>query len=151
MFHLDGEISLSVLRKSALVVAVSATAVTGVVGAGAAAGAAKSYGTLAYSPSTGRAVAAVGHPSPVAADAAAIRECGVYDCDLVLRLVDACGAIARGADGRFGWAAAPSRAEAEQAAVASLGESAPPFPDLGSAQPRAALVVVADCTANAIG
>ncbi len=141
---------MSLLRKSAAV-AVASTAVATLMGAGSAAAAAKSYGTLALSPSTGRTVAALGHPSRVVADAAAIRECAVYDCDLVLHLVDNCGAIARGADGRFGWAAAPSRAEAEQAAVASLGESAPPFPDLGSAQARPAQVAVAGCTADPIG
>jgi len=141
---------LSLLRKSALAAVVSAGAVTGLVGAGSSTAAAPSYGTLALSPSTGRTVAAVGHSSHVVADAHAIRECGVYDCDLVLHIVDSCGAIVRGADGRFGWAAGPSRAEAEQAAIASLGESAPPFPDLGSAQPRAAQVAVSGCTGNTI-
>lgn len=141
---------MSLLRKSAAV-AVASTAVASLMGgAGSAAAAAKSYGTLALSPSTGRVVAAVGHPSRVVADANAIRECGVYDCDLVLHIVDSCGAIVRGADGRFGWAAAPSRAEAEQVAIASLGESAPPFPDLGSAQARPAQVAVSGCTANTI-
>lgn len=139
---------MSVLRKSVLAVAMSSTAALGVVAAGAADAAPKLYGTLAFSPSTGRVVAAMDHPSRVQADAAAIRECNVYDCDLVLNVVDGCGAIARGADGRFGWAAAGSREEAEQIAIASLGESAPPFPDLGSASPRAAQVAVSACTKN---
>lgn len=141
---------MSMMRRSAAV-AVASTAVATLMSAGSAAAAPKTYGTMAVSPSTGRTVAALGHSSRVVADAAAIRDCGVYDCDLVLHLVDNCGAIARGADGRFGWAAAPSRHEAEQAAVASLGDSAPPFPDPGSAQPRPARVAISGCTTDPIG
>ncbi|RBO96116.1 uncharacterized protein DUF4189 [Nocardia puris] len=138
---------MSVMGKSAVAV-LSATAVIG-VGAGPAGAAGQYYGTLALSPSTGKVVAAMDHASKVKADAAAIRECGVYDCDLVLQVVDGCGAIARGADGRYGWAAAGSLAEAERLAVESLGQSAPPFPDLGSAAPRPADVAISACTQNA--
>ncbi|MEV0292288.1 DUF4189 domain-containing protein [Nocardia sp. NPDC050710] len=139
------------LRKSALAVAVSSTAAFAVAGAGSgpADAAAMYHGTLAVSRTTGKVVSAVDHPSRVTADAAAIRECGVYDCELVQRFVDSCAAIAQGADGKYGWAAAGTRAEAEGRAVASLGESAPPFPDLGSAQPRAARVAISACTKNA--
>ncbi|MET7768893.1 DUF4189 domain-containing protein [Nocardia sp. NPDC005366] len=142
---------MSVLRKSALAVAVSSTAAFAVIGAGSgpADAAGKYYGTLAVSRTTGKVVAAVDHPSRVSADAEAIRECAVYDCELVQRFVDGCAAIARGADGRYGWAAAGTRTEAEQFAIAALGESAPPFPDLGSAQPRPADIAVSACTKNA--
>ncbi|MEU8899663.1 DUF4189 domain-containing protein [Nocardia sp. NPDC048505] len=136
------------LGKSALVVAVTSASAATVFAAAPAEAAGKYYGTFGISWSTGKTIAAVDHPSKVSADAAAIRECGVYDCELVLRVVDGCGAIARGADGKWGWAAGGSLADAEQAAVVSLGESAPPFPDLGSSQPRAAAVVTSACTKN---
>ncbi len=139
---------MSVLGKSALVAAVTSSAAVTVFAAAPAEAAGKYYGTFGISWSTGKTIASVDHPSKVAADAAAIRDCGVYDCELVLRIVDGCGAIARGADGKWGWAAGGSLADAEQAAVASLGESAPPFPDLGSSQPRAAAVVTSACTKN---
>ncbi|WP_054812989.1 DUF4189 domain-containing protein [Nocardia arizonensis] len=139
---------MSVLRKGALAVAVTSIAAAG-VGAGIADAAGSYYGTLAVSRSTGKVVAAVDHPTRVKADAEAIRECAVYDCELVQRFVDGCAAIARGADGKYGWAAAATRTEAEQIAIASLGESTPPFPDLGSAQPRPAEIAISACTANA--
>lgn len=66
----------------------------------------------------------------------------------VIQIVNACGAVAQGADGRFAWNWAKSKTEAEQSAVKALGLSAPPFPDLGSAMPRAAHVVLSACTAN---
>ena len=68
------------------------------------------------------------------------------DCDGIDG--DACGAVAQGADGRFAWNWARSKVEAEQSAIKALGLSAPPFPDLGSASPRAAHVVLSACTAN---
>lgn len=137
---------MSLARSAALTAAAAATLALTVAGS---ANAASQYGTLALSKLNGSAVAATDHTSRVTADAAAIRDCAVYDCQIVLRFHDGCGAIARGADGTFGWAAAPSRAEAEGAAVAGLGETNPPFPDLGSASPRAASVVLSSCTANA--
>ncbi|MFC8043154.1 DUF4189 domain-containing protein [Nocardia sp. NPDC057353] len=107
------------------------------------------YGTVSLSDSTGVVAITTDHRSYVAADAEAIKNCGVYDCRIVLQYTDGCAAVARGADGRFGWAAAPSLAEAEGAAVAGLGEVAPPFPDLGSAAPRPAGLVGSACTRNA--
>ncbi|WP_245721984.1 DUF4189 domain-containing protein [Nocardia crassostreae] len=127
------------------------TATVAAVGALATAGLAQAapryYGTIALSQLKGTAVATT-DDSKVGADAAAIKDCASYDCDIVLRFDDGCGAIARGADGKWGWADAGSRAEAEQIAIASLGESAPAFPDLGSASPRAATVIASACTPN---
>lgn len=140
---------MSVLRRSALAVAVTSSALVAGFAPGSAGAAGSLYGTLGLSPSTGRVVAAVDHSSRVKADAEAIRECGVYDCDLVQRFADGCAAIARGADGRYGWAAAGTRTDAERIAADSLGEAAPPFPDLGSAQPRRAEIAISACTKNA--
>lgn len=139
---------MSVLRKSALAVAVTSIAAIG-VGSGVAGAAPQYYGTLGLSRTTGKVVAAVDHPNRVRADAEAIRECGVYDCELVQRFSDGCAAIARGADGKYAWAAAATRVDAETAAADALGESAPPFPDLGSAQPRRADIAISACTKNA--
>lgn len=108
------------------------------------------YGTVSLSESTGVVSVSTDQRSWVAADAEAIKNCGVYDCRIVLQYADGCAAVARGADGRFGWAAAPSRPEAESAAIAGLGETAPPFPDLGSASPRPAVLTTSACTRNAL-
>ncbi|PXX53288.1 uncharacterized protein DUF4189 [Nocardia tenerifensis] len=139
---------MSIVGRAAVGVAL-ASGVLSVAGVGSAGAAGNLYGTLAVSPGTGKVVEAVDHPSRVAADAAAIRDCGVYDCRIEVRFVNGCAAIARGADGQFAGEAAGSREEAERLAVAKLGESAPPFPDLGSASPRAASIVLSSCTKNA--
>ncbi|GAB0103782.1 hypothetical protein JMUB6875_27560 [Nocardia sp. JMUB6875] len=115
--------------------------------AGTADAAPQYYGTLAVSRLKNTAVANT-DSNKVTADAAAIRDCASYDCEIVLRFADGCGAVAQGADGTWGWAAGGSLEEAEQNAVTGLGQSAPPFPDLGSAQPRAARVVASACTKN---
>lgn len=108
------------------------------------------YGTVSISESTGSVGLSTDQRSWVAADAAAIESCGVYDCRIVLQYADGCAAVARGADGRFGWAAAGSRPEAEQAAVDGLGRATPLFPDLGSSSPRPAGLVTSACTRNAV-
>ncbi|RJO68467.1 DUF4189 domain-containing protein [Nocardia panacis] len=139
---------MSLLRNSVLGVAVASAAALGVLAAGTAEAAGTLFGTVTISPGTGKVGLSTDQRSWVAADAEAQRQCGEYDCQIQLRYSDGCAAVARGADGRFGWAAAGSRQEAEETAVAGLGESAPPFPDLGSASPRAAAVVAAACTEN---
>ncbi|WP_167475896.1 DUF4189 domain-containing protein [Nocardia arthritidis] len=143
---------MSLLRNSVLGLAVTSAAAFGAVEASAAPAVPPSgtyFGTLSISRSTGRIGLSVDQRSWVSADAVAIDQCGVYDCHIELRYSDSCAAVARAADGRFGWATAPSKAEAEQQAVAGLGESAPPFPDLGSASPRAADIVATQCAKNA--
>ncbi|MGV9818138.1 DUF4189 domain-containing protein [Nocardia xishanensis] len=71
------------------------------------------------------------------------------DCQVVVHFRNACGAVAQGADGRFGWAWDTTKGGAERAAIRVLGLSAPPFPDLGSASPRPASTVLSACTSNA--
>ncbi|UFS96162.1 DUF4189 domain-containing protein [Nocardia huaxiensis] len=138
---------MSVTRIGGLAAAVTIACTVGAAGTADAAG--QYYGAIALSRLKNAAIAVTDLPSRVSADAAAIRDCATYDCEIVLRFSDGCGAIAQGADGKWGWAAAGTRAEAEQFAVASLGDSAPAFPDLGSATPRAATVIAATCTRNA--
>ncbi|WP_433593315.1 DUF4189 domain-containing protein [Nocardia sp. CA-145437] len=131
---------------AAITLATSGMALTTAL-AGSADAAPQYYGTLALSRLRNAAVSGT-DANRVTADAAAIRDCASYDCEIVLRFTDGCAAVAQGADGAWGWAVGPSLAEAEQNAVAGLGQSAPPFPDLGSAQPRAARVATSACTAN---
>ncbi|MFI5715974.1 DUF4189 domain-containing protein [Nocardia sp. NPDC051750] len=109
------------------------------------------YGALAISHSTARVSSAVNYGSWAAADNAAVAECGVYDCQVVVHFANACGAVAQGANYRFGWAWDADRAGSERRAVDVLGMSAPPFPDLGSASPRPARVILSACTDTAAG
>jgi hypothetical protein len=107
------------------------------------------YGAMAISRGSGRVASAVNYASSGAADNGARVKCGAPDCDVVVHFANACGAVAQGADSRLGWSWAGTRGEAETNAVNALGMSAPPFPDLGSASPRPAHVVLSACTDNA--
>ncbi len=141
---------MPLLHKAAWVVTVPVVAALTSVGAGAAhAAAGDLYGAMSVSLSTGTVAYAVNYTNQGMADGASNVKCGVYDCQVVVRFANACAAVAQGADRRFGWAWAASRTEAERAAVDSLGMSAPPFPDLGSASPRAAEPIMSACTDNA--
>ncbi|MFD6271834.1 DUF4189 domain-containing protein [Nocardia asteroides] len=106
------------------------------------------YGALALSSEEAVVASAVNYGSWAAASQAALAECGVWDCQIVVEFRNACGAVAQGADYRFGWAWDHNQAAAERAAVDVLGFSAPPFPDPGSASPRAASVILSACTSN---
>ncbi|MBF6167582.1 DUF4189 domain-containing protein [Streptomyces gardneri] len=142
---------MAVPRKAVLGLAVVSAATCAVVGnsASEARAAGVYYGALALSSSTGAVASAVNFASAAAAETAARAECGVTDCRAVVQFWNACGSVARGADGKHGWAWAPTRAEAEQKAIGTLGLSAPAFPDLGSAIPRAATIRLTACTATA--
>ncbi|MQY20989.1 DUF4189 domain-containing protein [Nocardia macrotermitis] len=139
---------MSLLRKAILGLAVVSTAGLSVMGAGTASAAPNAYGAFSLSRSTGTVAYALNYANYNDAIHAADAKCGHADCRNIIQIVNACGAVAQGADGRFGWSWAPSKTEAEQSAVKTLGLSAPPFPDLGSASPRAAHVVLSACTAN---
>ncbi|WP_218718223.1 MULTISPECIES: DUF4189 domain-containing protein [unclassified Nocardia] len=106
------------------------------------------YGALALSSKEAVVASAVNYGSWAAASQAALAECGVWDCQIVVEFRNACGAVAQGADYRFGWSWDHSLAAAERSAIDVLGISAPPFPDPGSASPRAASVILSACTAN---
>ncbi|GAA5053404.1 DUF4189 domain-containing protein [Nocardia callitridis] len=140
---------MAIIGGGALGVSLVAFAACTMVGAGSASAASGLHGTITVSHSSGRVGVGIDEPTYVSADAAALRECDIYDCRIEVRFVDACAAVARGADGRIASVIAGSRDEAERQAVEGLGDSAPPFPDLGSAAPRAANVIAASCTSNA--
>ena len=61
------------------------------------------------------------HRTPQSAAGTALRECG-RNCRVVVRIVGpSCGAFAAGGSG-YGWGTAPTRAEAEQRALAECGQ-----------------------------
>ncbi|MGV9414899.1 DUF4189 domain-containing protein [Nocardia sp. NPDC003693] len=150
---------MSLLRKAGMGLAIMSMAAMGAMAAGPASAAGEEpvftatagdlYGALALSRSTGNVAYAVNYGSYGAAENAAIAKCGQSDCESVVRFANACGAVSQGADTRFGWAWAPTKAEAEKSATDVLGNSAPQFPDLGSSSPRAAKVILSACTDNA--
>ena len=139
---------MSLLRKAALSLVVVSTAGISIVGAGTASADPNAYGAFSLSESTGTVAYALNYASYRDAIHAADAKCGRPDCHNIIQIVNACGAVAQGADGRFAWNWARSKTEAEQSAVKALGLSAPPFPDLGSASPRAARMVLSACTDN---
>ncbi|MBF6073923.1 DUF4189 domain-containing protein [Nocardia beijingensis] len=141
---------MSVPHKAAIGLAAVSAAACAIVGAPAGeARAATYYGALALSSSTGVVTSAVDYTSAAAADSAARAHCGAPDCRTVVQFWNACGSVARGADGKHGSAWGATRAEAERRAIETLGPSAPPFPDLGSAIPRPGQVRLTACTSGA--
>ncbi|GAA2499075.1 DUF4189 domain-containing protein [Nocardia seriolae] len=150
---------MSLLRNASMGLAVTSMAAMGTVATGTASAADAEpvftaasgdlYGALALSKSTGNVAYAVNYGSWDSADGAAVEQCGGGDCAVVVHFANACGAVAQGADTRFGWAWAPSKSEAESSAINVLGKSAPSFPDTGSSSPRQAKVILSACTENA--
>lgn len=134
---------------AALTAAMTVGCTLGAAGTAAADQPGQYYGAIALSRLKNSAVVDAGLPSKTAADAAVIRDCANYDCEIVLHFTGGCAAVAQGADGQFGWATGGSKGDAEQAAVTSLGQSNPPFPDLGSAQAQPAHVVTSACSPDA--
>ncbi|MBU3067900.1 DUF4189 domain-containing protein [Nocardia sp. NEAU-G5] len=139
---------MSLLRKATVGLVVASTAGLSVAGAGAANANPNAYGAFSLSESAGTVAYALNYANYPDAIHAADAKCGHPDCHNIIQIVNACGAVAQGADGRYSWNWSASKTEAEQSAVKSLGMSAPPFPDLGSASPRAAHVVLSGCTDN---
>ncbi|WP_067691395.1 DUF4189 domain-containing protein [Nocardia jejuensis] len=150
---------MSLLRKAGMGLAITSMAAMGAVAAGPAnaaegdpvftAASGDLYGALALSRSSGNVAYAVNYGSWDSADNAAVSKCGGGDCQVVVHFANACGSVAQGADTRFGWAWAPTKAESETAAVDALGTSAPAFPDAGSSSPRKGKVILSACTDNA--
>ena len=139
---------MSLPRKAAVGLVVASTVALSVAGASSADANPNAYGAFSLSESSGAVAYALNYTNYPDAIHAADAKCGHPDCHNIIQIVNACGAVAQGADGRFAWNWASSKTEAEQSSVKSLGMSAPPFPDLGSASPRAAHVVLSGCTDN---
>jgi len=75
------------------------------------------YDAIAYSPSTRRCGSSWDYQNRAGAESRAVSECGVADCTALLWFQNACGALAVGENGRYGYAWAGTRTEAEQSAL----------------------------------
>lgn len=140
-------VSRRVRSAAVAVLAGSAVAVFGAAGSAQADG--DLHGAIAYSDGTGVVASAANYADAPSADTAALGHCGHGDCRIILDFTNGCGAVAQGANGRIAVGWGPTQTEAEKQARDFLGPSAPPFPDLGSASPRAATIALSSCTTNA--
>lgn len=100
------------------------------------------HGSRAISVDSTGAITAVAfnYPNWAESDVDAIATCrrkGGSNCEIIVRFVDGCGAIAE-RDGRYLGAVGATRSEAERAAIAAFG---PPPPSFGSSAPSAARIV----------
>jgi serine/threonine-protein kinase len=87
------------------------------------AAAADNYGAIAFSQDSGKVGWAYDYRSRSAAEERALEECG-NDCEVVLWIMNACGALATGDDNGYGTGWAGSRARAEEIAKANCEEHA---------------------------
>ncbi|QIS13346.1 DUF4189 domain-containing protein [Nocardia arthritidis] len=140
---------MSVLGKTALGLAVSSMAAV-TVGAGFASAEAgpdgRYYGSMAVEVVDGKAhtIWATDYPSWEESDASALGRCVSGHCSVIVRFVDGCGSIAVKNGSMIG-RSAPSKAEAERAAIDAFG---PPVASLSAAPVQASILQTA-CTHNA--
>lgn len=80
--------------------------------------AAEVYGSIAFSPSTGKVGGGWNFASKGEADTEAVSQCGVGDCAAVVSF-PACGAVAVGDGYGMGFSADPAAAKAEETALAN--------------------------------
>jgi hypothetical protein len=122
-------------------------------GAGAAQADEGLYGSLAISISPGGDATlgwAYNYSNWADSDRAAVQQCGLSSCHVIVQFANGCAALARNGDEHLGWAWAPTRAEAEQQAITNAGPTAPPpLLNFGSSVPRGPRIVDSQCTANA--
>lgn len=156
-----GGCRMSLLGKFALAMVVPAAGALLVTGAGPAQAAGDLYGAIATS-GTRALGEAWDFPNQAAADKHAIAQCGsVHSCKVKVRFRNECGSVA-GVNVKAGAAPAvpvyyggtgPTRAAAEQAAIAAAGPTYanpwPPMVWLGSTAPAQVRIVDTLCTSNA--
>lgn len=84
------------------------------------------------------------------AKAAAIANCGIDDCRVLVSWANGCGALAESKEG-VGAGSGPNRAEAERAAYQRLSELTPTavLANFGSADLSGAKIIEVVCTSNA--
>ncbi|RJO68280.1 DUF4189 domain-containing protein [Nocardia panacis] len=139
---------MSLLGRAALIVV--ASAVAGIVDAGGASaepGAdGRLYGAMAVEVvgDEVHTIWASDFPSWADADASVLGRCSSANCNVIVRFVDGCGSIAAKKGAMIG-RSAPTKAEAEQAAVDAFG---PPVTSFSAAPPRANILRT-ECTSNA--
>jgi hypothetical protein len=78
------------------------------------------YGAIAWDKATGKYGGTFNRPTPKAAAAAALSDCGTSGCRLVIRPTTACAALATTANGKFAGAAA--RKTKDEARLAALSD-----------------------------
>jgi hypothetical protein len=139
---------MSLSRKAVLGMVMAATAAFVTAGAGAAQAEpgpdGSYYGSIAINYDTGAVRLSANYSDWAASDASAREVCGSSDCEIVARFRDQCAALAETEDSlEVGYG--PRKHIAEQDAIRKLGPLAPPFPNLGSAAPKSADIVVSGC------
>ncbi|MGW4768543.1 DUF4189 domain-containing protein [Nocardia sp. NPDC004278] len=144
---------MSLSSKAAMGLVAASAGACIAAGAGAAQADESLYGSLAISTSP-RGDATLGwaynYSNYADSDRAAVQQCGLSSCHVIVQFANACAAVARNGDDHLGWAWAPTRAEAEQQAIANAGPTTPPpLLNFGSSAPRGPRIVDSQCTANA--
>jgi len=87
------------------------------------AAAADNYGAIAFSQDSGKVGWAYDYQSRSGAEERAREECG-SDCEIVLWIMNACGALATGDDNGYGTGWAGNRERAEEIALTNCEENA---------------------------
>ncbi|MDY7019846.1 MAG: DUF4189 domain-containing protein [Cyanobacteriota bacterium] len=80
-----------------------------------------SYGAIAATPDGEVWGYAYDYPSREQAEKRALEECGQSNCQVQVWFKNACGAVAKDAEKKIGWAWADTREQAEAKAVAACG------------------------------
>jgi Domain of unknown function (DUF4189) len=81
------------------------------------------WGAIAVSLQTSNTGASWNYSSAAAADAVALNECGVADCQVYVEFANACGAVAQATDGSWGRGWGSSLSIAESYALANTSGS----------------------------
>lgn len=138
------------MSKVGFALAVSSLSITGVSAAGPANAQGGLYAAIAMSESTFIYAVSTDEPGFEEAKAAAVANCGIDDCRVLVSWANGCGALAESKDGA-GAGSGPNRAEAERAAYQRLAELTPTavLANFGSADLSGAKIIEVVCTSNA--
>ncbi|MFE1592296.1 DUF4189 domain-containing protein [Nocardia sp. NPDC058705] len=141
---------MSFMGKVGFAVAASVLAAGSVLGAGSASAAGDQWASIALSDGQAIYGISVNEATPEAAEAAAIADCHLADCNVVTTWANGCAVLVE-SDNGIAWATGASRAEAERKAYENLSELTPTalLANTGSAGMSGSEVVDAICTANA--
>ncbi|WP_410872302.1 DUF4189 domain-containing protein [Nocardia sp. A7] len=141
---------MSFMGKAGLAVAAFGLAAGSVLGAGSASAAGDQWASIALSDGQAIYGISVNEASPEAAEAAAIADCHLADCNVVTTWANGCAVLVE-SDNGIAWSTGATRADAERAAYENLSELTPTavLANTGSANLSGAEVIDAICTANA--
>ena len=141
---------MSLMGKVGFALAVSSLSMAGVSAAGPANAQGGLYAAIAMSESTFVYAVSTDEPGFEEAKAAAIANCGVDDCRVLVSWANGCGALAESREGAAAGSGS-NRAEAERAAYQRLAELTPTavLANFGSADLSGAKIIEVVCTSNA--